>query len=94
MIVEIESASNGRTPVRSSYSTTPSEKRSLLPSRSFPWICSGDMYDGVPSSTPDWVRPALGFFASPKSVTLRLPSSCTMRFAGLMSRWITFAWCA
>mgnify|MGYP003693871381 CR=1 FL=1 len=44
------SAVNGSCPVRSSNSTTPSEKMSDRPSTFLPAICSGDMYVGVPNT--------------------------------------------
>jgi hypothetical protein len=48
---------------------------SLRPSSLSPMACSGDMYDGVPSSVPECVISASTSFAIPKSVTLtRSPS--------------------
>jgi hypothetical protein len=47
--------SNGRRPVRHSYSSTPSENRSLLPSMGRCCTCSGDMYGAVPIKDPDAV---------------------------------------
>ena len=44
--------SNGRAPVASSSSTTPSDQGSVLASTSSPRACSGDMYAAVPSVTP------------------------------------------
>ena len=47
---------NAIRPVAISYSTAPSENRSLRASRSSPRACSGDIYATVPSETPVLVR--------------------------------------
>ena len=43
---------NGREPTHISYSMTPRENRSDLPSTFCPCTCSGDMYAGVPIISP------------------------------------------
>ena len=69
----IESARNGSWPVSSWNSVTPSENRSELPVTARPCNCSGDMKDGVPSTTPVRVRPASVRRAMPKSVIFSSP---------------------
>ena len=55
-----------------------------------PAICSGDMNDGVPSTTPVRVRLASAMRAMPKSVTFTLsPVRSIITLAGLMSRCTT-----
>ena len=49
--------SNARVPLAASYSTQPSENVSLRPSRVSPRVCSGDIYEIVPTRTPGWVNP-------------------------------------
>ncbi len=66
---------NGCSPESISKAQTPSEKMSERPSSFSPIACSGDMYDGVPSSVPDWVISVSMSLAIPKSVTFtRSPS--------------------
>ena len=76
---------------------------SLRPSSSAaPSACSGDMYAGVPITTPAEVRctsrPEAVSLAMPKSTTLtrsRCPFSSTRKtLSGLMSRWMILRWCA
>ena len=97
------SPANARRPVTISYRTHPKAQTSVLRSAGFPRACSGLMYAAVPMITPICVAMAVsvgdsdgspsGFgssaFASPKSRTLTVPSSRTLMFAGLRSRWIT-----
>ena len=64
-----------RSPVSSSWSTTPSEKRSLRRSMGLPQACSGDMYCSLPLSAPDCVCDAFdAALAMPKSQSLISPS--------------------
>ena len=69
---ETLSAVNGNCPVRSSNSTTPSEKISDRPSTFLPAICSGDMYVGVPSTIFVSVLLLDAIFAIPKSMTFTM----------------------
>ena len=66
-----------------------------MPSIFRPDSCSGDMYDGVPSTMPVLVRLASVMRAMPKSVTFTM-SDCGsyMMFAGFTSRCTTFCLCA
>ena len=95
-------------PASISNSTHPKAQMSARLSTGFPRACSGDMYAAVPMITPicvaaavsvgDWLGSPSGLgssaFANPKSSTLTVPSSRTLMFAGLRSRWITPASCA
>ena len=97
-----------RRPVSISNSTHPNAQMSVRLSTVFPRACSGDIYAAVPMITPICVAPAVSVgdcdgspsglgssaFARPKSNTLTVPSSRTLMFAGLRSRWITPASCA
>ncbi|MCZ7682137.1 MAG: hypothetical protein M5U28_26430 [Sandaracinaceae bacterium] len=71
----------------------PTLKRSLRASRSFfPRACSGDMYCGVPTTTPVRVArpPAPKPREMPKSTSFgKMPSASSTRkmFSGLTSRW-------
>ena len=56
----IESPRNGSWPVSSWKAVMASEKRSELPVTARPASCSGDMNDGVPSTTPVRVRLVVG----------------------------------
>src|ERR1044072_3162200 len=51
--------------------------------------CSGDMYSGVPMTTPEvvsrWMAP--GILARPKSARIGVPSLVMRTLEGLMSRW-------
>ena len=86
----VELAWNGSRPVNISYATTPSEYWSDAPVTSRVAHCSGLMYVGVPTVTPVIVSPsACTTLAMPKSVTTAHPSSSSMMFADLMSRWMT-----
>src|SRR4029434_7879486 len=49
---------NAWTPVTISYSTAPSENKSVRESIDSPRACSGDMYDTAPSAAPGCVRDA------------------------------------
>ena len=63
--------------------TTPKENRSLRKSMRSPMVCSGDMYDGVPSPTPDKViSPKDSSRAMPKSMSFTSPRLDNMMFAG------------
>ena len=90
---------NGSSPVSISYSTQPSENKSLRPSRSSPDACSGLMYAGVPTVTPICVNvdtsddAAARALPMPKSATTACPS-CSSMFSGLMSRCTTSCRCA
>ena len=46
------SAANGPVPVAAKYTTPPNENTSLGGPVGWPWACSGDMNDGVPSTLP------------------------------------------
>jgi hypothetical protein len=100
-IAEVNSAEdwpvNGRRPVHISWRRTPREKMSVRWSSARPETCSGDMYAGVPITTPAcvWaeVRVASPLelsprtsFAKPKSRILTRPSWVTITLAGLRSR--------
>ena len=84
---------NGGCPVSSSYASTPNAYTSARWSMAGSAVaCSGDMYAGVPSATPNDVRPpwsalldAESAFATPKSVTIALPPESNT-LSGLMSR--------
>src|ERR1700682_5923112 len=52
------------------------------------------MYDGVPITMPSDVRLEVSMRAMPKSATFSVPDSGRIRFAGLMSRWMTPRSCA
>ena len=55
--------------------------------RSSPRACSGEMYSAVPITEPCWVSiVSSAERATPKSATLSVPSSRTMRFCGFTSR--------
>ena len=100
---------NSRCPVSISNSTTPKDQMSLRLSAVRPAACSGDIYAAVPMIMPICVAAAVSVgdcdgslagvgssaLAKPKSNTLTVPSSRTLMFAGLRSRWITPAsWAA
>jgi CRISPR-associated protein Csb2 len=54
----------------------------------FAWACSGLMYRGVPSRSPDAVSPgSVATWARPKSATHRCPRPSISRLAGFTSRW-------
>jgi hypothetical protein len=100
-----ESPPKGRTPTAISYSITPREKMSARASTRSPRSCSGAMYGTVPTIAPSVDRVAVGsvlpapaggptHFARPKSSTFTRPSSLSMTFAGLRSRWTTPRSCA
>ncbi len=79
-------APNGGVPVAAKYSTPPRENTSLAGPAGWPWACSGDMNDGVPSrlsaevsTVPSSAR------AMPKSIT-RGPSSASSTLPGFRSR--------
>ncbi len=105
-ISAVDFPSKGRRPVAISYSTTPSEKRSVRASSASPRACSGDMYATVPSVDPGRVRCAAvassepaasspNTFARPKSRSFASPRSVTNTFAGFRSRCrIPAAWAA
>ena len=77
----------GTDPVTSSYIRQPREYRSLLGSISATWICSGDIYRGVPIVEPVLVMVDMTSAAAiPKSVSFIPPSSFMRTFAGLISR--------
>jgi len=85
-----------------SYHTTPKLHKSVRASTSFQEACSGDIYDGVPTTLPYAVREspissvlsresnAAFSFASPKSEILACPRAATMILGGLLSRWTIF----
>ena len=85
---------NGRTPVSISYITTPSDQMSVRASTGSAHVCSGLMYAAVPGVTPGAVIAVPSSLAMPKSRILSVPSAVTMRFAGLMSRWMIPRSCA
>src|SRR5436853_5838904 len=67
----VEPARKGGRPVARAYRTLPRLKRSLRASRVSPRACSGDMYCGVPATTPLCVRLASSTArARPKSLSL------------------------
>src|SRR5262249_10933552 len=94
------SPSNGGLPVSISKNTTPRLQISVLASTFCPRACSGDIYRGVPITTPGFVLrlllsehsgPALdvagsGNLANPKSSPLTRPSGRSITLAGLLSR--------
>src|SRR5258708_369577 len=89
-IAPTESPSYGRCPVNASYTTMPSDQRSLRWSILFEATsCSGLMYGGLPRTVPvlvpeDCVLPTL---AMPKSrIFTKISSPCAQRkmFSGLM----------
>ena len=94
MMVVVDSPVNGFSPVSSWYSTTPQENRSLRPSTGWLVNCSGDMYEGVPSTAPVCVSSDAPMRAMPKSATLTRPPASRIRLAGLMSRCTTPCACA
>ena len=72
---------------------------SVRRSMGLPWICSGDMYAGVPTTAPAWVlsesvRSVSVMRATPKSVSFTRPCESIITLAGLMSRWMMLASCA
>jgi hypothetical protein len=77
---------NGPRPVAAKTITHPSENTSLGGPTRAPCACSGDMYDGVPTTSPVVV---IAVFSSareiPKSIT-RGPSRASSTFAGFRSR--------
>ena len=80
------SAANGPVPVAAKYTTPPNENTSLGGPVGWPWACSGDMNDGVPSTLPAEVSTVPSCArAMPKSIT-RGPSSASSTLAGLRSR--------
>ena len=86
---------NGGWPVAAKYTTPPSEKMSLGGSTLLPRACSGDMYEGVPS-TPSVVVSLVpsSTRAMPKSIS-RGPSAATSTLPGFRSRWTRpLAWMA
>ncbi len=96
---------HGSRPVRASYAVAARANWSAAPVTGAPEICSGERYDGVPTTVPGWVscvsppltsgRSARGIrLAMPKSSTTARPSSRTMTLSGFTSRWITPRWCA
>ncbi len=90
MSAAMESPRMGNWPVRSWNSITPSEYKSLRPSRRRPANCSGDMYEGVPSTAPVRVLLASVTRAMPKSVTFTWSmAGLIITLAGFTSRWIT-----
>ena len=89
---------NGGWPESIWYRMMPTENRSERPSTLEPLVCSGDMYCGVPSTSPTRVS-----LAAPDEVTCAMPKSVTltscapethMMFDGLMSRCTTPLLCA
>ena len=81
------SATNKRSPVRSSYRQMPTPNTSLRRSISKPCTCSGDMYPNLPFRMPACVRPALpAALAMPKSMIFTSPSYETRMFCGDTSR--------
>ena len=81
-------------PVSMKYSTAPSENRSLRPSSGWVAKLLGETYDGVPMNWPVDVSSSDGSLAIPKSMIFGCPSSSTMMFEGLMSRWTIPRACA
>ena len=79
----------GFSPVKNSYRTMPQANRSLRASTRCPKNCSGDMYEGVPSTVPAWVSSEVSVRAMPKSAILTRPSPSMIKLPGLMSRWTT-----
>ena len=80
---------NGGSAVSIWYKTQPKEYISVLESTPSPWICSGDIYKGVPT-----VALALVTFdktsaeAIPKSINFTSPLSVISTLAGLISLWV------
>lgn len=74
----------------------PTLKTSAVGPASRPSMISGAMCAGEPTSVPVTViRSSMSISrAMPKSMSLRTPSSRTMTFSGLRSRWMTPASCA
>ena len=74
----------------------PKEKRSARGSAGFPSMVSGARCAGDPRMLPVTVNFSSGSSsaAMPKSVSFTTPSSRTMMFSGLRSRWTTPAACA
>ncbi len=93
---------NGFRPASAQYKMTPIAQMSVRASTcAAPSVCSGDMYSGVPMSTPMPVLPAFSpsvNFEMPKSMSLtsRRPGSgsCKKMFSGLRSRWTMPLACA
>ena len=81
------SPANGLCPTAASYSTTPSEYRSLRFVAGSPSSRSGAMYATLPMTSPVavWSAP-LTLLAMPKSAICIEPSAPIRRFDGLMSR--------
>ena len=59
-----------------------------------PRSCSGHMYSGVPTMSPDVCARTSLRTAAPKSMILSAPASSMKMFSGLMSLWTTLFWCA
>ncbi len=76
----------GYMPVNISNSTTPKEKMSERASVSPPWICSGAMYEIVPTVVEVFVSlTEPRSLASPKSMTFARPADVSMMLSDLMS---------
>ena len=71
------SATNGQTPVTSSYSTTPNAYTSVAGVTSPPSTCSGAMYAGVPEITPASAKDSDKAVASPAALRRARPKSVT-----------------
>ena len=90
------------TPVSALYKIAPIAQMSVRWSTpAAPSACSGDMYSGVPMSTPTPVLPSLPpceNFEMPKSMSLTSSrpgdGSCRKMFSGLRSRWTMPTMCA
>jgi hypothetical protein len=90
---------NGTWPVNSSKITMPSAYTSLRKSTFSPRACSGLMYSGVPTTTPNAVAPSVASrfasFAMPKSISRTRPRSSIMMLGVFRSRWmIPASWMA
>jgi hypothetical protein len=83
MMARVLSPGNGRWPVAASYRTQPSEKMSERQSSVSRRVCSGDIYETVPTNIPGVVtstKPAVGPSGSTKRFddTLAMPKSSTL----------------
>ena len=91
MAAMADSARNGGRPVHIAYSTQPKLNKSLRASTASPCACSGDIYCGVPATSPGRVISTSSTArARPKSVIRTRSTPFSSRtFEGLMSRWTT-----
>jgi hypothetical protein len=89
----VDPCPNGPSPVAAKLRTAPRLKMSLGGPTSRPWVCSGDMNPGEPTTVPVWVSALFSMDREiPKSIS-RGPSSARSTFDGFRSRCTTPAAC-